>query len=211
MTGTTAVALALRGFRGSGVRVWKVMSGCSRSPGRRRGVLMCRRSRHARSSRRLSIRGGEAVYPIEAVMEQQVNDIIEAFRAALRDRTADGQSFQTSLAALQALVPVTELDRMHHLLGVVRLLEALLEITPAEGTEPVRAQRAQTFDVLMRQYGSTDTPYIRSRTIVEDVAARLAAAHDRGDGEAGGARFRRGRRIGAYGRNACGAVAPSRT
>jgi hypothetical protein len=111
-------------------------------------------------------------------MEQQVNDIIEAFRAALRDRTADGQSFQTSLDALQALVPVTELDRMHHLLGVVRLLDALLEITPAEGTEPVRAQRAQTFDVLMRQYGSTDTPYIRSRTIVEDVAARLAAGED---------------------------------
>lgn len=111
-------------------------------------------------------------------MEQQVNDIIEAFRAALRDGTTDGQSFQRSLDALQALVPVTELDRMHYLLGVVRLLDALLEIMPAEGTEPVRAQRAQTFDVLMRQYGSTDTPYIRSRTIVEDVAARLAAGED---------------------------------
>src|SRR5262245_3073249 len=111
-------------------------------------------------------------------MEQQVNDVIEAFRAALRDGTADGQSFPKSLDALQALVPVTELDRMHHLLGFVRLFDALLEIAPAEGTEPVRAQRAQIFDVLMRQYGSTDTPYVRSRTIVEDVAARLAAGED---------------------------------
>src|SRR5262245_54829019 len=111
-------------------------------------------------------------------MEQQVNDIIDAFRAALRDGTADGQSFSKSVDALDALVPVTELDRMHHLLGFVRLLDSLLENAPVEGTEPLRAQRAQIFDKLKRQYGSTDTPYIRSRTIVEEVAARLAAGED---------------------------------
>src|SRR5262249_34909884 len=95
---------------------------------------------------------------IEAVMEQQVNEIIEAFRTTLRDGTADGESFPKAVDALQGLAPVTELDRMHHLLGSVRLLDALLEIAPAEGMEPVRAQRAQIFDVLKRQYGSTDTP-----------------------------------------------------
>ena len=110
--------------------------------------------------------------------EQQVNEIVEAFRAALRDGTADGQSFSNAVEALEALVPVTEMERMRHLLGSVRLIDALLEIAPAEDIETARAQRDEIFGVLMRQYGSTDTPYIRSRTLVEEVSARLVAGED---------------------------------
>ena len=117
----------------------------------------------------------------EALTQAHVDEIVAAFAAALRDGTANEQSFPTAVNTLEALVPITEVDRMHRLLGFVRLLDALLEQVPPDAGQDLRTQRTSIAEILRRQYGSTDTPYVRSRSIVEKVAARLPAEDDADD------------------------------
>ncbi|HEV3409045.1 MAG TPA: hypothetical protein VG095_02030, partial [Chthoniobacterales bacterium] len=111
-------------------------------------------------------------------MREQVDAIVEGLQAAFASGKADAQTLDQTVAAITALVPQTEVDQVHHQGGLLRLMNILVEhASPAE-RESLLAQRAQIVAQFRRRYGSEETPYLRSRAIVENVAARLAAGDD---------------------------------
>lgn len=113
-------------------------------------------------------------------MREQVDAIVEALRAALVSGVADEHTFEQTLASMKALVPETEIDRVHHLAGHVHLMDVLIEHAGGAARQQLLEQRAEIAAQLLRQYGSTDTPHWRSRAIVERVAAQMAAGDDPG-------------------------------
>jgi hypothetical protein len=99
----------------------------------------------------------------QVIMQERAEQIVASFGEALGDGTATAESFQRALETLAGLSPETELDRMHQLLGSVRLLDLLLDDMPADEGGPLRAERARIAGLLQRQYGSAETAYVQSR------------------------------------------------
>ena len=111
-------------------------------------------------------------------MEERIDHIVSLFEEAVRTQSADEATLTAALGELQSLDPITEVDRVHKLGGLLRVFNIVIENHPPETTQGVRDQRAVIDSAFQRQVGSSDTPYIRSRTIVEEVAAQLAAGED---------------------------------
>lgn len=111
-------------------------------------------------------------------MEERIDHIVSLFEEAVRTQSADEATLTAALGELQSLDPITEVDRVHKLGGLLRVFNIVIENLPPETTQGVRDQRAVIVSAFQRQVGSSDTPYIRSRTIVEEVAAQLAAGED---------------------------------
>ncbi|MFO0829026.1 MAG: hypothetical protein U0572_12875 [Phycisphaerales bacterium] len=106
---------------------------------------------------------------------ERVEAILGAIHAKLASGQLDEGTIPEAIASLQSLAPTNEVDRVHQLLGFVQLCDLILEHLPGDAGDALRADRTRIAEVIQRQYGSTDTPYVRSRTIVEETAARLVA------------------------------------
>lgn len=111
----------------------------------------------------------EGTVSVEAQVAQLLADVVDSFSRPNEVVPA----INRSSAGLQAIVPITEVDRVHVLVGFVRLLDMLTELSGQD--ESLVQQRAQIAGTIQRRYASADTPYLRSRTIVEQVAAALAS------------------------------------
>lgn len=103
--------------------------------------------------------------------------MVTAFEASLDDGSATAESFQQVSADLAALESITEIDRLDHLAGTVRLFDTVLTRLPAGEGAAFREQRAQIASLIERKYGPK-APYARSRDIVVEVAAKLKDGDD---------------------------------
>jgi len=112
-------------------------------------------------------------------VKEQVAQILADVEATFSRPDDVNPAITRASAALQALVPITEVDRVHVLVGIGRLLHIGTELSGND--EDLVRQRDQIAETLQRRYSSPDTPYLRSRTIVEEVAEGLAAGKVPGD------------------------------
>jgi hypothetical protein len=106
-------------------------------------------------------------------MRERIEQLVAAFEASLDDGSVTPESFQRAVAEIGALEPITEPDRLCHLTGTVRLLDALLNRLARDEGESSREQRARIAGVVERQFSGSNAPYARSRDIVQEVATKL--------------------------------------
>lgn len=105
-------------------------------------------------------------------IQTSVESILAGVQSAIQTNTDIVTVINDSSVALRTLVPLNEVDRVHQQIGLLRLMDILVELVP--DNETLVGQRAQIAEAIQRRYGSEKTPYLRSRTIVEEAAARLA-------------------------------------
>jgi hypothetical protein len=106
-------------------------------------------------------------------MRERIDQLVAALEASLHDGSATSESIQQAYADIEALEPITELDRLYRLTGSIRLFDALLSRLPPEEGQPLREQRATIAGIFERQFGGSNAPYARSRDIVQEVATKL--------------------------------------
>jgi hypothetical protein len=106
------------------------------------------------------------------LVQTSVETILASVQSAIQANTDVVAAINDSSVALLALVPLNEVDRVHQQIGLLRLMDILVELVP--DNETLAGQRAQIAEAIQRRYGSEKTPYLRSRTIVEETAARFA-------------------------------------
>lgn len=111
-------------------------------------------------------------------MRERIHQFVAAFEASLDDGSVTPESFQRVIVDINALDPITELDRLYQLAGTLRLLDAVLNRVDPEEGESLREQRATIASVVERQFGGPNAPYARSRDIVQEVATRLKSGEN---------------------------------
>src|SRR5688572_2340461 len=111
-------------------------------------------------------------------IREQIDQIVSGLKAAQESGAAVEGTHQDALQRFGELVPQTELDRLHQLSGWLQLCDLMLAHVQGEDARVIADQRAQAAALMQRRYAGGETAYVRSRTIVENVAAQLAAGND---------------------------------
>lgn len=112
-------------------------------------------------------------------MHEQIDQLVTTLETSLENGFATSESFQQALADINAMEPITEVDRLHKMVGTLKILDAILSrVESGEFKSSLSEQYARIANVVERQFGSANAPYARSRDIVMEVAIKLSGDHN---------------------------------
>ena len=111
-------------------------------------------------------------------MNARVDALVGGFEAELKAGVASAEALERATQAWQALPQQTERDQYDKQLALARIIVVTLPHLPRASGAPLRGTLTTLVATIRRRYEAADSPYLRSRALIEVLARALRAGED---------------------------------